>query len=92
MGTLEKRIDALENVFMTNTSETTSGVFLYYVDARVDTTPKPVIGWKYNDHVIMRKDGETDDELNQRAFDEVKPSLKPLQTPVFFPILNEKDE
>lgn len=91
MAELEKRIKALESKMLVDDDERPEGVFCYVVDGRKDAPPpEPVKGWRYNEHRIMRMEGETDEELNKRAVAQVKPSMAKNAVPVFFSI-NERD-
>jgi len=94
MTDIEKRVEALESHIFTKESEITIGIYYVVVDGRAGapSEPKPVKGWKYSGHVIMRLDGESDEELKERAFDEVKPFLRRTERPVFHPILDGEDE
>jgi len=48
--------------------------------------PGPVIGWKFQDVEIMRRAGESDDGLMQRAIETVAPTLRAGSVPSFFAI------
>ncbi len=85
--TLEKRLQALESKLFVDADEQPAGVFMYVVDGRKDAPPpKPVKGWKYNEHQIIRMENETDEELRQRAIAQVKPFLGKNVVPVFYSI------
>jgi hypothetical protein len=83
---LEKRIEALENQLFVDTEGLPSGIF-YHVDMAEGVPQTPVKGWQMHDLKIMRKENETDEELNTRAISEAKTLLThPLAVPVFYPI------
>lgn len=94
---IKKRIEALESRIMKNDENETQGIFYIVVDASAEAPPIeeqekiPVKGWLFQygkeEIRIIRRDGETDEELDQRAISEAKPLLRhPLAIPVFFPI------
>lgn len=84
---IEQRIQALESKLFVDADEQPEGIFCYVVNARKDAPPpEPVKGWRYNEHQIIRMDGEADDALSKRAIAEVKPSLGKNVVPVFHSI------
>jgi len=85
---LESRIKSIEKRIFIEGEELPQGIFCEVVDAkREPSTPLPVKGWRHNECLIMRKEGESDSELSKRAFETVKDSMGPGAVPVFFSIL-----
>ena len=84
MRTIETRIEVLESRICADDDEKIDGIFLAPQDASLDAEPpEPIQCWSRNGHRIIRKDGETDEAFQQRAIDEVKPSLGKGAVPVF---------
>ena len=88
MSNLENRIKTIESRVFVETEELPGGVFIQVVNRRKDAPPpKPVRGWNYHEHQIMRAENETDEELSRRAIAEVKPLMAKNAVPVFHSIL-----
>jgi len=86
MNNLESRIEALERISVDDYIQP-KGVFISCVNARRDAPPpKPVKGWRYNDHRILRMENESDEALNKRAIAQVKPLMAKNAVPVFHSI------
>jgi hypothetical protein len=82
-----KRIEALESKILTDDEGQSEGVFCYVEDASLNAPrPEPVQGWRHNEHRIMRMEGETDEALEKRAIEQVKPSMGKMAIPVFLSI------
>jgi len=87
MGTLENRIKTIESRVFVETEKLPEGVFCYVVNGRKDAPPpKPIKGWRYHEHQIMRIENETDEELMARAIAFAKPFLGKDSVPVFHSI------
>jgi hypothetical protein len=84
---IEQRIEALESKIFVDKEEQPEGIFCYVVDASKDAPPpKPVKGWRHNDHRIMRMENESDEALEKRACEQVKPFMAKNAVPVFHSI------
>lgn len=87
MGTLENRIKTIETKLLTGGDEQPEGIFYVFEDASMNAgAPETVKGWQFNETRIMRRSGETDEELSRRAITEVRPGIPKNVIPVFFPI------
>ena len=84
MRTIETRVEALENRICTDDENKVDGVFIEVQDASLDAEPpEPIQCWSLDSYRITRQAGETDEAFQQRAIDDVKPSLGKMVVPVF---------
>lgn len=91
-ATTERRVSDLEKRVFVDTEGQPEGVFICVTDCTREGAGRrlPVFGWKYQDTVIMRNENETDEQLQKRAIETVKPLLThKLAVPVFHPISKE---
>ena len=89
---IDKRLSNIENRLLNDSGEETA-IFYVTVSARKDgPLPQPILGYKYKTHEIIRKPGESDDDLQLRAREKVRPFLRDGEAPCFFAIQNQEEK
>jgi len=103
--TLEKRVSEIEGkVFVNNDDENrTRAIFRIVIDASAEAPPIeeqrkiPVPGWVWEDHEWVRREGETAEELEDRAIEGARRLMAqlgrhPSAIPCFHPVKVNDDD
>jgi hypothetical protein len=89
---IDNRLKKLETRLVDDSGEETA-IFFVTVSARKNAPPpEPILGYKYKNHEIIRKPGESDDDLQLRAREKVRPFLRDGEAPCFFAIQNQEEK